>query len=654
MADYIELLEDMQSVFSGQIVDSTVAETVIFALDQIASFLLDEDNSISEIPVLTRNGNIVQACDVFEFDAPWWEGKIQPGQIHLLDSRVPIRIREQAKINQLSKCVFEKPLELPDAVDIPEIVEQCTIWQHTLQSKEFGLGLERIIRHNHQFGNISNLRILQQLIKAIIVPVEKIQTKLILINDGTIIGHNDGDYYYDEKNSTFFVVAKNEDDLDFVPEFLAQSLNEQFDSHTLSDLSPLVKIVDLPPERIDATLTRLRIRQLSYQEAVYSPITVEEDEDEFEGQPESEPLSQEEEPNNSDTGKVTESNRVLTNEHEETDTSANTQIPPELNTPETAEGTNLFIPVRRQRGSSARRRLSGTPVKSHPGETGPRSQSQTVTPTNIGDNSSEGNDSINNIVDNPSYSQNSDSLGSINSHPEGIHDSGEIRRWPRMKRNSHSGQAHLTISRVFSQKHKEKLQKLESADDEAPHNIEVGEAAVQRVLDFETNTGCAVEKMPHNNPGFDVISVTPDGNTTKYIEVKGIDGPWTEDGVPLSPTQFIFGQRHEKSPGEEFWLYVVEYAKDEERFRVYPIPNPTSQVTQFRFDSGWREMAINFEKPLEPAVGLKIQLEDGRTGTILQVNGEGIMRKLTISFDDGTEERVKFRKSSMVVFQLGE
>ena len=619
VVDYIELLDELSSIMADKSNDSHTAETVIYSLEQISNEL-DEDENLASIPVLTRDGKIVNANNVFEFDAPWWEGKISANRIHLLDNRVPIKIRERANIRQLSKHVIEKPLELPTTVLLPEILEQCKVWQNTLRSVEFQRGLIRIIKHTHKFGILENLGIFAQLKKVSITPVEKILTQLILVDEDLIIGKNEGDFYFDDQKIIFFVVAKNEDDLDIIPEFLSQSLNEQIVSFTLSDLSPLVKIIDLPPEKIDPTLTKLRIRGLSYQEAKYSPVKVDDDD-------------------------------KITSSDDEGDSSIHNEQNPSSKTVNEVPGTSQTSrdslgsgnPVRDSDTAGAistgLQGLSDVHIrdywpnrsvirrKTHQKQVSPYTGG--LVPGNL---SLEGH-----FVDYPSENP-----------------SNEIKKWSRKRSSKRSGQTQLTISRVFSRMHLENLQVLDNADDEAPHNIEVSKAAVKRVLEYEIETGCEVENMPHGNPGFDVISITPNGNIKKYIEVKGIDGPWTKDGVPLSSRQFYFGQKHEKTPGEEFWLYVVENAKDDEEFKIFPILNPTILVTQFRFDSGWRELATNFKKPLEPAVGYKIQLEDSRIGTISQINGEGNMLRLTISFDDGSEERIKYRKSSMVVIQPGE
>lgn len=114
---------------------------------------------------------------------------------------------------------------------------------------------------------------------------------------------------------------------------------------------------------------------------------------------------------------------------------------------------------------------------------------------------------------------------------------------------------------------------------------EVDRAGVTAVVDYETQAGRVPAVQPHNNPGYDILSTFADEEIARYIEVKSSDGPWDQLGVGLSHTQFSQAQLVE----DQYWLYVVEYARDEERRRIWPIPDPARQVTEFMFDDGWKD-----------------------------------------------------------------
>jgi Protein NO VEIN, C-terminal len=132
------------------------------------------------------------------------------------------------------------------------------------------------------------------------------------------------------------------------------------------------------------------------------------------------------------------------------------------------------------------------------------------------------------------------------------------------------------------------------SDEERGREKALGDAAVERVCEFEREMGRLPFTHSHSNPGFDVESRTPgDLAATRTIEVKGICGRWTALGVKVSPTQFEAA----RTLGDQFWLYVVEHADEADRAIVHPIPNPFAKVTEYRFDHGWRQLADPREAP---------------------------------------------------------
>jgi hypothetical protein len=169
---------------------------------------------------------------------------------------------------------------------------------------------------------------------------------------------------------------------------------------------------------------------------------------------------------------------------------------------------------------------------------------------------------------------------------------------------------------------KEKEQEEDPADDELPINKEIGDWAVHWVLQYERQQGRNPKSMPHHNPGYDVESSAP-MEPMRYIEVKGMDGDWDVDGVPLSPRQFQYA----RDKADQFWLYVVEHARRHERVKIHPIKNPNHQIAQFRFDHGWKKVAIQGTTfiPLLPAVGRRIQWRhDGQLKSGV-ITGVGVM-----------------------------
>jgi hypothetical protein len=191
---------------------------------------------------------------------------------------------------------------------------------------------------------------------------------------------------------------------------------------------------------------------------------------------------------------------------------------------------------------------------------------------------------------------------------------------------------------------------LSGTEGHAPRDSEadaIGDAAVDYVFGIEERAGREPVKMHHDNEGFDILAKEPDGQP-RYIEVKGIDAAWGETGVGVTRSQFLCAQRERK----RFWLYVVENARSELPI-LHCINDPAAQITQYRFDAGWKGLAANAglpERPSsEPVAGMRVFYDDTGTivsGTVTHVERKGLIVRLHIRTDSGTEVK-KFINSSM-------
>jgi len=78
--------------------------------------------------------------------------------------------------------------------------------------------------------------------------------------------------------------------------------------------------------------------------------------------------------------------------------------------------------------------------------------------------------------------------------------------------------------------------------------VAVDRAGIALVKTYEQKEGRVVEELPHNHPGYDLISKDESGDVLRYIEVKSTGVDW--NGIMLSPIQFQEAQRL----GELYWL----------------------------------------------------------------------------------------------------
>jgi sacsin len=152
----------------------------------------------------------------------------------------------------------------------------------------------------------------------------------------------------------------------------------------------------------------------------------------------------------------------------------------------------------------------------------------------------------------------------------------------------------------------------------------IGRAGEEAVLAFELAQNRKAQAMPRNHEGFDIQSEGPEGR--RFIEVKAMDGPWGLIGVGISRAQYEAAQQL----GSEWWLYVVEHAKDAALRRIHPLRNPVARATEFRFDGGWAEVSAEAEdavppptSPRAPVAGATYCRRDGTRVEVVEVEARG-------------------------------
>jgi hypothetical protein len=112
---------------------------------------------------------------------------------------------------------------------------------------------------------------------------------------------------------------------------------------------------------------------------------------------------------------------------------------------------------------------------------------------------------------------------------------------------------------------------------------ELGELEVQRDLEAR---GYEAERMPPNNPGYDIEAKNKETGEIIYVEVKGDSFDWSEKGVGLSRSQYQEAVRR----GASFFLAVVENLRSHPR-KISYIQDPVAYISEYRFDSGWAPLA---------------------------------------------------------------
>lgn len=165
-------------------------------------------------------------------------------------------------------------------------------------------------------------------------------------------------------------------------------------------------------------------------------------------------------------------------------------------------------------------------------------------------------------------------------------------------------------------------------DDDISELIDI--AAITAVMKYEQARGWVPEEQPHGNPGYDIISKADDGASRRLIEVKGLEGPWTERGIKLSHVQYRMAETYP----EEFWIYVVENARDLQSQRVNAIANPFSKVEEYWFDDRWKCVSEESAtaRDVNIRIGAQVRHDAWGIGTIIAFERRGMMYSLTIDF----------------------
>lgn len=161
-------------------------------------------------------------------------------------------------------------------------------------------------------------------------------------------------------------------------------------------------------------------------------------------------------------------------------------------------------------------------------------------------------------------------------------------------------------------------------------------AAIAYVVLKEKEEQRRAEVRDHTNPGYDIESFNVAEESDRYIEVKGLQGAWGERGVTMTPTQFAFAKEH----GDRAWLYVVEFADDPARRKLWRIRDPVAKVTRFGYDHGWQGVADLAPPPAPPGAALKVgakwRCDDGVVGSVESVKRSPSFVSVRVVRPDGT------------------
>lgn len=616
---------------------------------------------LEEFPLLAAELRMVPADAAYYCDAEWHRDRLEPGRVALLyHPGTDYGLVRHLGVRTLSVDIHERLLEAGARVSDLREALRCSGWQVNLRSPEFRVGLERVIRCNSENEDLAVD--LAWLADVRIEPVEHISTELLLDRGAgpMVVGTGKCEVFVQSHQGTggavIYLACGGDARLELL---LTRGLMRQLAPLQIDRQLELREIITSEPSDIEATLTRLRVPRVkgaeptiegmdAGSEATDLPIDVSTvdlpetgERDDLDDVPSENLRSAGEAVEAESDGQEDRETDGLKLDDVEADETAqdapatfrvehNDPSPP-VQQPDARKAPGITPPA------------SPVPASVRPAQTDPRVPPDPTSPRRDEEDTSIPSGPRSATPPPPGERRRPPGPPVIDSHGQRT----PSQRPPRPRR----GRA-LTYmvpeGEAFKTPH-------DPADDEQPVNMKIGQSAVDHALKYEREVlGRTAEPQDHNNKGYDILSTAKDGSDLRYIEVKGIDGPWSEDGVPVSKSQFEMGQQFKGA----YWLYVVENARTAEAV-VHRIQDPANKVTQFRYDMGWRGLAApasptsdeTLPHPVHPAVGGRIRWSDGRAGKIRAVQQRGKFSFLEVMIDDGTNVRGLFDPTRMTLIQ---
>lgn len=630
-------------------------DAVIAALRLIRSIGEERGVPRTELGVRVPNaaGFLVDPCEVVFADDPGLAGQLPIDQHLILHEGAPFETCIYS-VARLSAAMAKPVGTLTDSEDF-RFLEACRNLQETIQSQEFAEGICRILQHEGSSFKLGHLRWLN---RALVSALESVKCQFVVeLGSGREVdlGRATVDVAYDQslgERGTFLV---GESAMDVLYNRFADELARELDNGPM-DKAPLVSILSLPADQIHSKLDRLglaRLRDDNFAEDGEESETVY---DSFPDDEEDLESAADEHLEGSDQNKVSSEDGPVTDQRdgEETEAPSDKELEEDSNTDEDKADEEEDTP-----DDDLEDEEEGDTEDDDPSDNSRSKEGQLNGRTSTGGGTRGGTGQGRD----PGRSEKNDRDPSGNGRGGGGWSGprGRMERGRRASGDNQGGgvsrpkrtaQNDLWISRPKTKQQVEQSkQQNDEGDDEAPRNHSIGDAAVGWVLQYERQQGRRPQNMAHNNPGYDIESRR--GRVVeRFIEVKGIDGEWGQNGVPLSSLQFFkfqdrpeTGDSDSPSIGDRFWLYVVEHARDPQKVKIHMIQDPAGKATEFRFDHGWKqagETVTNF-RPLFPAAGTRIRDlldEDGKEGVILQVDQNNYLK---VRFGTGPATTVVYR-----------
>lgn len=642
--DFLAYLDDLSGELGGEPATGAESHRILTLYHRLVEVWGDDGPGDRRFPLLAADGRLVQADEVFFNDAPWFAERMQPGVVHLLHSGLPVGIRKLSWVRSLADDVVERPVGVWRPTADRRAAERAGALERVVRSEEFRRGVARLINHTHGVCRPAELNWLG---RAAVRAVDEIRSELVATLGGeeVVVGSGQANHYWDPAKRTFYLVPAAGR---LMARYLADGIDGQLDRSRLGDLSNLFLILESEPGEIDLILTGLRIKPLE-EEPTFTPP---EEDWADEPAPDDEPEPVPGRPSSEEEGESAP-------EWADGDDS-----PAPRDGSHAAAGAGGGASGRGAQGTTrppepqAVAALQRQPAPPSPPEpANGNGQPDGPQPTRAADHAPPATQAL--TEGGAATGQRSGSstppARPADTQPRDPADRQSVRRSRRGTRRSDARRRGDRVATYVSGPPAAggAPSGPQLTEEQRRQSIELGNHAVEHVLEFEQKHGRQPTRLAHNHPGYDVESIDPRVESVesstggkRLIEVKGIRGGWTRQGVSLSSRQFRAAREH----GESFWLYVVEFADDPAHALVHPIRDPFAKITEFWFDRGWRQLADPAEAP-SASVTLgreaRIEVEGHGRGTVTEVIERGALKVVVVRLDAGGGLKKPFNPKTM-------
>lgn len=639
--DYLDFFDELNRDYAERPLADGDRPAVRSAYEAAAALVGEEP--FAAAPILLQTGMFASGSEAVLDDAPWLSERAHSAGMPFLDSAIGGRVASAFGVRLLSSAVFERPLSERKSRD-EDFVRECEGLQARLRAAQMPTGVHRLLASSDRTVRPGELQ--RFFSKLRVIPVADLQTTLVWMDDDVLVEGSQGpcDVVFDP-DRTAIVVSEEAKDVLYVRigRILCNEL--RLDGHDLGDAAAnFVEILRVEPDIIDRHLTKLHVRALprsadlhQYQHEDDSDGFIDafgagasDDSDPGEQPPKASPVAQgaagagPPSGGPSTTGRGSDIHELAddladadADEDGEDNSSGDPGVESEDGSPAPSVQTASPQPARNQTSreppSRPAKATSGRSDESQPTDGDGRSRTGTGSPPPNGGHATR---------------QTSDAAqGDPSPKPPLERGGSERQEQSRTQR----GRARTYVAPRDDEREREAPERQE-------RRRRVDQAAVQRALQFERERDRRPKEMPHTNKGYDIESFSGGGKLERLIEVKGLSGAWTDYGVPISRSQF----RKALKEGPVFWLYVVEFALEPGRARVFAIPDPAELVDEYWFDGGWRELAKERGGPgMDAAIkrGSLVLIDGSRRGTIKNIHKHGVLMHLDVEFEDHSRHR---------------